>query len=289
MYGDLEIFGGGGPPGPGAAAGGVVVNGRRTGNGRRAHRERGCHDLGDRPSGGAEPLQVDRDVERADLVEAARTAKRRGWWDEARYRDHATHALLTLIQFESHATAIRVFYPSLIDGLLQTPRYAEALFDYLKDDLSPDVRAARTEIRMRRQAEVLSRPDPPDILFLLDESILYRAVGGPQVLSDQLQHLLDLTERRRINVRVVPMTVGVMLVMVGGFSVLDLDDGESSVLYRELMLDDRILEGEEVANRYRSRFEEGWSVALKEDASRQLIESRRTELLSSLNSDSTFS
>ena len=66
------------------------------------------------------------DVERADLVEAARTAKRRGWWDEARYRDHATHALLTLIQFESHATAIRVFYPSLIDGLLQTPRYAEA-------------------------------------------------------------------------------------------------------------------------------------------------------------------
>ena len=118
------------------------------------------------------------DVERADLVEAARTAKRRGWWDEARYRDHATHALLTLIQFESHATAIRVFYPSLIDGLLQTPRYAEALFDYLNDDLSPDVRAARTEIRMRRQAEVLSRPDPPDILFLLDESILYRAVGG---------------------------------------------------------------------------------------------------------------
>ena len=85
------------------------------------------------------------------------------------------------------------------------------------------------------------------------------------------------------------MTVGVMLVMVGGFSVLDLDDGESSVLYRELMLDDRILEGEEVVNRYRSRFEEGWSVALKEDASRQLIESRRTELLSSLNSDSTFS
>ena len=222
------------------------------------------------------------DDRREDLVEAARAARKRGWWDDAKYRDNASPALLRLVQYESHATTIRVFYPSLIDGLLQTPRYSEAIFDLLSADLSSDVRVARAELRMRRQAEVLSGPHQPRVLFLLDESILLREVGGVEVLSDQLAHLLDLIDRERVVVRVLPMNVGFMMVMVGGFSVLDLDDGASSILYRELMLDDHIIEGEEVVRRYRARFDEGWRLSLGEKESRDLIEKRRGALHPSL-------
>jgi hypothetical protein len=56
---------------------------------------------------------------------------------------------------------------------------------------------------MARQA-VLDRPDPPNLRVVLDEAVLRRHVGGPAVMRDQLQHLMEMAERPDITIQVLP-------------------------------------------------------------------------------------
>ncbi|WP_421917357.1 DUF5753 domain-containing protein [Nonomuraea polychroma] len=63
------------------------------------------------------------------------------------------------------------------------------------------------ETRLRRQS-VFQREDPPMYWALLDECALLRPVGGREVMREQLEHLLKLTERPNISIQVVPLEVG---------------------------------------------------------------------------------
>src|SRR5437868_10070977 len=104
---------------------------------------------------------------------------------------------------EASAHTLRAWEPLLIPGLLQTPRYAEATLrgrprnsdrqvqDYLKT-------------RLARQ-RIFTRPKPPSCLFVLDQGILSRPIGGRAVLVEQLDHLLDMMARPYISIQVVPI------------------------------------------------------------------------------------
>src|SRR3569833_301709 len=59
------------------------------------------------------------------LLELARAAKRRMWWDE--YRPYLQPSLLTFVGFESDATRIECFHPVLLPGLVQTEAYSRAV------------------------------------------------------------------------------------------------------------------------------------------------------------------
>src|SRR5882672_10352870 len=47
------------------------------------------------------------------LVEEARTARRRGWWAEPRFREHLSPAMVQLLQYETEAQEIRSFHSAL--------------------------------------------------------------------------------------------------------------------------------------------------------------------------------
>lgn len=227
------------------------------------------------------------DQKRVDqLMEVARTSRRKGWWDDSRFRQHLTPATLSLLQFESEATAIRVYNPSLPPGLLQTPAYAEFVFDYWRDELSEEARAVRLEVRIRRRDHVLDRADPPRYYLLLDESVLHRQVGGARVMYDQLRELLSLMEKRKITARIVPFAKAAPLAMLNHFSVLDLGDEENAILYQEAQLADNVEQAPEAIKLYRQRFEQLWDVALSEQATAHLIEARAAAMLSALDGDS---
>jgi transcriptional regulator with XRE-family HTH domain len=222
---------------------------------------------------------VDDAGERAALVGAARAARKRDLTYPPRFYESATSAMMKHAQVERIATAIRSFYPTLIDGLLQTPEYASAILGYVAEELPDAVRQDRLELRIRRQADVLERHDPPTLLVLMDESALYRAVGGPEVLEQQLERILQLARRSHVTVRVLKMTEGAMLALLEAFIIIDLEGEENAFLYRERVLDDELVEEMEVVQRYRRRFEEGWELALSETASVELIEARKAQLL----------
>jgi hypothetical protein len=214
----------------------------------------------------------------AELLEDARASRRRGWWDEPRYRDHLTPGTVQLLQFESQATAIRVFQPALIPGVLQTPRYAETVINS-SSDLSKEDRALRLEVRLRRAPQVFDRPDPTEYLLILDESVALREVGGPEVMVEQLQSLLDQIRRGAVMMRVLPMPQGGISAMDGSFTIFDLGDEENAVLYRESAGGDEIVHVSDTIVRRRGIFEALWNQSLNTTASNRLIEARIADML----------
>jgi hypothetical protein len=125
---------------------------------------------------------------------------------------------------ESEATHIRSSQPLVVDGLLQTPAYARVLLD--GDE-------AAVETRISRQA-ILTRdaPRPPSVLCVIDESVLYRDIGGSEVMREQLEHLIRASSHR-VKIQIVPSLHHGGL--SGAFVIGTLTDG-SEIAYRDGML-----------------------------------------------------
>jgi hypothetical protein len=80
-----------------------------------------------------------------------------------------------------------------IPGLLQAPAYVETI-------LPPEM----VEQRLERQ-RVFEREPGPFFETLIDESILYRRVGSPEVMAAALRYLAAMGERDDIIVRILPL------------------------------------------------------------------------------------
>jgi transcriptional regulator with XRE-family HTH domain len=217
------------------------------------------------------------------LVEDSRAARRRGWWDEPTNREHLTAATLQLLQYESEATIIRAFQPTLIPGLLQSRAYAESILGYWREDVSDDARAVRLEIRLRRAQQVLDKSDPPKYLVVIDESAVWREVGGRRVMAEQLQELLARISPPQITVRILPFTDGGPMAQMGAFTLFDLGDEENAVLYRESLNADDLVHSPGEISRHRQYFEQMWELSLDNQASERLIRARVATLLASLD------
>jgi transcriptional regulator with XRE-family HTH domain len=219
----------------------------------------------------------------SQLSADAKASRQRGWWDEPRYREHLTAPTMQLLQFETEANAIRVFQPTMVPGILQTPAYANFVVNFWTSDLPEATRAARLDIRMRRHQQVFDRPDAPHYYLILDESVTLREVGGAQVMADQLYALLAQARKPKLSVRVVPLAIAASLTMLGAFTVLDLGDEEDAVLYHESVIEDEIIHSSDLIRFHREKFEQMWEQSLDEDASARLIEARAAGMLSSLD------
>jgi transcriptional regulator with XRE-family HTH domain len=133
--------------------------------------------------------------------------ERKGWfleyysellgWSEvpARFKDWGEH--------EDKAVSLRVWEPGIISGLLQTEDYARALFAAVPR-LAPEIAAARLGARMDRQRRVLTRDDPPEAWFVIDELSLFREVGSAEVMAGQMRRLREVAAMRTVTVQVLP-------------------------------------------------------------------------------------
>jgi transcriptional regulator with XRE-family HTH domain len=215
------------------------------------------------------------------LTTWARTARSRGWSDNPEFRAHLTPALRQLIQYEAEATAIRCFQPTVMPGALQTPEYARSILDFWVE-LPDETRAARQAVRAERRARLFERPGRPLFLLLLDESVVQRQVGGPAVMADQLRSLLAMIRDGELILRIVPLVHGANLGPTGGFMILDLEDYENAILYREIGLDDDNIRDDDTVAHYRRAFERMWDVALSPEQSNALIEGQAAVLNASI-------
>ena len=211
------------------------------------------------------------------MVELGRAARRKGWWEEPKYRDHLTPATRQLVQLEGDARMIRVFQPTLVPGPLQTRPYAEAVFD-VWGDLPAETREARIAVRMQRRAQILDRPAPPQYHLIFDESILYHSPAEHDVMVDQFNRLLAFRELTHISIRIVPFDYSTRLVMLGQFMIIELDDPADSVLYRESGFGDDLIHASDVIDRHRSIFEHGWLNALSDAETAALIQQKITKI-----------
>lgn len=140
------------------------------------------------------------------------------WWDL--YSHDVAEPVIDLAWLESIATGIDAYCATLVDGLLQTAGYALAVARSQVDEFRiPDQRWA--ELVTMRQA-VLARAEPPAFRAVIDEAVLLRPVGGAGIMAAQLRHLLHLTERGTVELRVLPLATGAHASPDGAFSILRL-------------------------------------------------------------------
>ncbi|MEV6778396.1 helix-turn-helix domain-containing protein [Streptomyces syringium] len=124
--------------------------------------------------------------------------------------------------FEYEAKATRMYkFSHLIPGLAQTEPFMRALFSAGEAyKIGPDLET-KVSVRLGRQA-LLDAPDPPWLWIILDQSVLYRPLGGPKVMRGQLAHLLALGERPRVHVQILPYEGTDAVVMSGSMTLLSL-------------------------------------------------------------------
>ncbi|GAA2798485.1 helix-turn-helix transcriptional regulator [Saccharopolyspora taberi] len=145
------------------------------------------------------------------IVEAARKAK--NWWAEL--ADAVPPWFDLFLGYESGAAELSSFDALLVRGLLQTRAYAEAVIR-ADPELTDDDVQQRVELRMGRQ-RILDREDDPVRLWtVLDEAVLYRKRGDSAVMREQLAHLLEMSERPRIDIQVLPLDAGAHTAQQGG-------------------------------------------------------------------------
>lgn len=213
--------------------------------------------------------QVQDQAYRDQLLEMGRRATERGWWQSY---SGLPPGLGNLIGLEAEAATIRTYEPELIPGLLQTADYARAVVRawYPGDTMEQIDR--RVEVRLERQ-EVLTRTDPPPkVGVVLNEGVLARRVGNPEVMRAQLEHLMRERDRANVVIQVLPFSTGEHPAMVGPFTMLTfLDPADPGVIHVENVLGALAMEQPEEIRAY----EEVWSAlqarAVSPDDSRAVI------------------
>jgi transcriptional regulator with XRE-family HTH domain len=214
--------------------------------------------------------QVQDRAYRDELLETGRRATERGWWQSY---TGLLPALGNLIGLEAEAATIRTYEPELIPGLLQTPDYARAVIKSGYPSYKPDQIDRRVEVRLERQ-EALTRtdPPPPKVSVVLNEGVLARRVGSPEVMRGQLERLMSERDRSNVVIQVLPFSSGEHPAMVGPFTMLNfLDPADPGVVNVENVLGALAMEQPEELRAY----EEVWSAlqarAASPDDSRAII------------------
>jgi hypothetical protein len=138
--------------------------------------------------------------------------------------------LATLLDFEQTATVISDVAPLLIPGLLQTSNYTRAVMT--EGGLSPEEITTRTAIRAGRR-EALSRKNPVTLNAYIDEAVLNRRIGTPEIMAEQLGLLHDMAGWSTVDIRVMPLDSGWHPGLEGSFILID-SKTELPVVYREV-------------------------------------------------------
>jgi transcriptional regulator with XRE-family HTH domain len=141
---------------------------------------------------------------REELLKLARTSDQRNW---IHIGGKLPTAWKQLIEFENSAIAIYNYEPLVVPGLLQTDEYAREVIRAGNGELSEPEVDTFVRTRMGRR-ELLSRAGGPTLNVIIDETVLHRPIGGPAVMHGQLQHLLAMLGRSKVDIRIIPFTVG---------------------------------------------------------------------------------
>jgi len=191
---------------------------------------------------------------RDELLEMGRRATERGWWQS--YSGAVPSAYANFIGLEAEAATIRAYEPELFPGLLQTADYARAVIRAGRPADTAEEIGRRVEVRLERQ-EVLTRtvPPPPKVSVVLNEGVLARRVGGPEVMRAQIEHLMRERDRANIVIQILPFSSGEHPAMVGPFTMLTfLDPADPGVVNVENVMCSLALEKPEEIRSY----EEVW-------------------------------
>jgi hypothetical protein len=200
--------------------------------------------------------------ERQRLLHLAGESRTQGWLQQ--YDSVVPEQPRTLLDHEREMMSLSGMYLCVLPKLLQTEEYARATLAHGAKDAEARVRA-----RLARQ-DVFTRSPPPRTAFFLHEAVLRATVGDRATLSGQLHHLLRMSVRPSLELRVIPSALGVHAGHAGSFTLMEFAKYEP-VVYLESEVSAVFLEKPHQIAAYRRILAALDSDALDRKASRELI------------------
>ena len=174
--------------------------------------------------------------------------------------------MAAFLEFEQNATTIVSWAPMLIPGLLQTTDYIRAVM--IAGGVAVGEIATRVAVRIGRR-EVLAKPKPAKLLALVSQSALHQNIGGHAAAVEQLHHLVSMSKRANVDLRLVPDGFGWHPGMEGEFTLIDSD--ESSAVFLGTLASTLWLHQAKDIAPYRRAVDAMLDVALSQDQSRRCI------------------
>lgn len=163
------------------------------------------------------------------LVEYAKLISKRGLL--ADYEDVLDPSF---IELEQEAREIRAYQGDVVPGLLQDDDYAYALINLASSEgENRKLKGRRLAARAARQ-ERLFAEDAPIFHAVIEEAVLRRPVGGPEVMQRQLQSLLASAKLPTVQIQVMPTGRWQHAGYAGSFAIMGFGgSGNFDVVYVE--------------------------------------------------------
>jgi transcriptional regulator with XRE-family HTH domain len=207
---------------------------------------------------------VNDEAEREGWLSIARESRERRWWQA--FEGALPQDLLDLVGLEEDSSHCRAFQPGVVDPLLQTPEYAEAV-------IGERGATAELEVVLERQKALTRSEDPVTAWVVLGEAALRQQCGGPAVLRGQLRHLGELSRLPNVTLQVVPYSAGAYRGGPFPFRIYRFPEPSTmEVVALESHMSHAYLELPDEVGFYADIFDRLRSTALGETESRALIE-----------------
>ncbi|WP_329288935.1 helix-turn-helix domain-containing protein [Streptomyces pseudovenezuelae] len=176
---------------------------------------------------GADRQEID------EFVELAERANEPGWWHT--YRNVLPNWFSAYVSLETGARTLRTYEPHYVTGLLQTHAYARGVLRGGFPQEADEDLTRRVDLRLRRQS-LLDRSDAPTLWVVMEEAVLHRVVGGPEVMREQIERLLEVSELDHVSVDVVPFTAGAHVGACAPFTYFRFEEPElPDIVYTEVL------------------------------------------------------
>jgi transcriptional regulator with XRE-family HTH domain len=218
---------------------------------------------------------VEDGTERQTFLDMVKQSNEPGWW--RRFGDTMPNWFTDLVGLEEAAARIQIWEPLYVSGLLQIEGYARAIFSHGRPEMADERVDQLVALRMRRQ-KMFSRPDAPRVWMVLDESVLYRPIGGMKVLKQQIEYLLEMSALPHVSVQVLPYSRS-GLSAEHAFSLLRFGEPElPNIAYVEYMTGAHYIEKREEIEKYSRALDMLAVDSETPERSRALLAKRRAEI-----------
>lgn len=219
--------------------------------------------------------------QRAQLMALAEEARYKGWWES--YSDVLPPEQMEYIGLEAEAATIMDWQVNTVPGLLQTEQYAREILSGYQAvaTISPLAIQRRLETRLIRQ-QLLTREQPPQLVVLLDESVLLRQRGDRSVMRAQLRRLADMASLPGLTIQILPLSGGHGLA-IDSFGILRFDISGDAALHDVVSIESLsrelfFVEADTDTHRFRIAFDYLAGECLSPAESRELILATASEV-----------
>ncbi|WP_223837750.1 helix-turn-helix domain-containing protein [Streptomyces venezuelae] len=126
---------------------------------------------------------------------------------------------------EETAVSLHTYECRAVPGLLQTEAYARALVQNVPPLPEPEEAEARVTARLARQ-RLLRRKPYISFSFVVDQSVIDRQTGGPEVTRELSDHLLEVAALPNVDLLIIPTVCPGHAGTDGSFQLLETDEHE---------------------------------------------------------------